>query len=64
MGATHVAFTLADARDQILARAASAIPATAAPRTANADDQDLSEHLARAGQRADWAVRAVGPLGL
>ncbi len=32
VGATHVAFTLADARDQILARAASAVPATAAPR--------------------------------
>jgi hypothetical protein len=29
VGATHVAFTLADARDQILARAASAVPATA-----------------------------------
>ena len=28
-GATHVAFTLADARDQILARASSAVPATA-----------------------------------
>ncbi len=26
VGATHVAFTLADARDQILARAASAVP--------------------------------------
>ena len=31
-GATHVAFTLADARDQILARAATAVPVTAAPR--------------------------------
>ncbi len=30
VGATHVAFTLADARDQILARAASAVPVTAA----------------------------------
>jgi predicted PurR-regulated permease PerM len=29
VGATHVAFTLADARDQILARAASAVPVTA-----------------------------------
>ena len=29
VGATHVAFTLADARDQILARAASAVPMTA-----------------------------------
>ena len=29
-GATHVAFTLADARDQILAKAASAVPVTAA----------------------------------
>ena len=29
IGATHVAFTLADARDQILAKAASAVPATA-----------------------------------
>ncbi len=29
-GATHVAFTLADARDQILARAASAVPAATA----------------------------------
>jgi hypothetical protein len=28
VGATHVAFTLADARDQILARAASAVPVT------------------------------------
>jgi len=30
VGPTHVAFTLADARDQILARAASAVPVTAA----------------------------------
>ncbi len=30
VGATHVAFTLADARDQILAKAASAVPVTAA----------------------------------
>ena len=30
VGATHVAFTLADARDQILARAASAVPVTLA----------------------------------
>ena len=30
VGATHVAFTLADARDQILARAASADPAATA----------------------------------
>ena len=30
VGATHVAFTLADARDQILARAASAVPVPAA----------------------------------
>ncbi len=30
VGATHVAFTLADACDQILARAASVVPATAA----------------------------------
>ena len=30
VGATHVAFTLADARDQILAKAASAVPATPA----------------------------------
>ena len=30
VGATHVAFTLADARDQILARAASAVPMTVA----------------------------------
>ena len=29
VGATHVAFTLADARDQILARAATAVPVTA-----------------------------------
>ena len=29
VGATHVAFTLADARDQILVRAASAVPVTA-----------------------------------
>jgi hypothetical protein len=29
VGATHVAFTLADARDRILARAASAVPMTA-----------------------------------
>ena len=28
VGPTHVAFSLADARDQILARAASAVPAT------------------------------------
>ena len=31
VGATHVAFTLADARDQILAKAASGFPLTAAP---------------------------------
>ncbi|MGZ3303186.1 MAG: AI-2E family transporter [Isosphaeraceae bacterium] len=36
VGATHVAFTLADARDQILARAASAVPATVVPATATA----------------------------
>ncbi len=30
VGATHVAFTLADARDQILAKAASAVPVTTA----------------------------------
>jgi predicted PurR-regulated permease PerM len=36
VGATHVAFTLADARDQILARAASAVPVTAAPAMAAA----------------------------
>ena len=30
VGATHVAFTLADARDQILTRAASAAPLTVA----------------------------------
>ena len=34
VGATHVAFTLADARDQILARAASAVPVTAMTRDA------------------------------
>jgi hypothetical protein len=34
VGATHVAFTLADARDQILARAASAGPVTAMAATA------------------------------
>jgi hypothetical protein len=34
VGATHVAFTLADARDQILARAASAPPAVATAVTA------------------------------
>ena len=28
IGATHVVFTLADARDQILARAGSAVPVT------------------------------------
>ena len=61
VGATHVAFTLADARDQILARAASAVPVTAT--TANAEDRELSEHPARAGQRADEAVEAVEPVG-
>jgi hypothetical protein len=35
VGATHVAFTLSDAREQILARAVSAVPATpATPATA------------------------------
>jgi hypothetical protein len=34
VGAAHVAFTLADARDQILARAASAGPVTAMAATA------------------------------
>jgi len=34
VGATHVAFTLADARDQILAKAASAVPATGMTATA------------------------------
>ena len=54
VGATHVAFTLADARDQILAKAASAVPVMAATAmTADAEDRDPSEHLARAGQRAD-----------
>jgi hypothetical protein len=33
VGATHVAFALADARDQILARAASAVPLSAMPAT-------------------------------
>ena len=36
VGPTHVAFSLADARDQILARAASAVPATVVPATATA----------------------------
>jgi hypothetical protein len=31
VGPTYVAFTLADARDQILARAASAVPAAVVP---------------------------------
>jgi predicted PurR-regulated permease PerM len=48
VGATHVAFTLADARDQILARAASA-----APVTADAEDRDGLEHLAGADLPAD-----------
>jgi predicted PurR-regulated permease PerM len=34
VGPTHVAFSLADARDQILARAASTVPATVVPATA------------------------------
>ena len=62
VGATHVAFTLADARDQILARAASAVPATAM--TADAGDLDLTEHPCRADLRADSAVKAGEPLGL
>jgi hypothetical protein len=62
VGATHVAFTLADARDQILARAASAVPVTVM--TANAGDRDLKEHPRRADHRADAAVIAVGPVGL
>ena len=37
VGATHVAFTLADARDQILARAASAVPV---PVDSDGDDDD------------------------
>ncbi len=61
VGATHVAFTLADARDQILARAASALPVT--PMSANAEDRELSEHHPRAGQRADETVETVEPLG-
>ncbi len=36
VGPTHVAFTLADARDQILARAASVVPVTEVPATATA----------------------------
>ena len=36
VGATHVAFTLADARDQILAKAASTVPVTAKPAMAAA----------------------------
>ena len=36
VGATHVAFTLADARDQILARAATVVPVKAAPAIAPA----------------------------
>jgi predicted PurR-regulated permease PerM len=63
VGATHVAFTLADARDQILAKAASAVPVTAAM-TAEAENRDPLEHLARAGQRADGAAKGVGPFGL
>ncbi|MGO8898490.1 MAG: AI-2E family transporter [Isosphaeraceae bacterium] len=36
VGPTHVAFSMADARDQILARAAPAVPATVVPATATA----------------------------
>jgi hypothetical protein len=54
VGTTHVAFTLADARDQILASAASAVTVTAATaKAADAEDPDLAEHLARAARRAD-----------
>ena len=62
VGATHVAFTLADARDQILARAASAVPATAATVTTDAEDRDLLEHLARAGQPADDHRQSSGKI--
>jgi predicted PurR-regulated permease PerM len=54
VGATHVAFTLADARDQILAKAASGAPVTSAmTMTANAQDRDVLEHPARADLPAD-----------
>ena len=56
VGATHVAFTLADARDQILARAASAVTAT----TADAEDLKPLEHLARVGPRADDPLPGPG----
>ena len=44
VGATHVAFTLADARDQILARAASAVPVTVAT-TITATTKGCSESV-------------------
>ena len=56
VGATHVAFTLADARDQILARAASAVTAT----TVDAEDLKPLEHLARVGPRADDPLPGPG----
>jgi hypothetical protein len=46
-----VAFTLADARDQILAKADSATPVIAA--TADAADRDTFDHLAQAAFPAD-----------
>ena len=47
VGATHVACTLVDARDQILARVASTVPVAAM--TADAEHPERSEHLPRAG---------------
>jgi predicted PurR-regulated permease PerM len=64
VGATHVAFTLADARDQILARAASRVPVMVATATADTEDPDISEHPPPVGQRADGTAKADEPLGL
>ena len=49
VGATHVAFTLADARDQILARAASAVPLAVANGD-NRDDEGLSQAAISSGE--------------
>ena len=59
VGATHVAFTLADARDQILARAACAVPMSA-----DTGDRDPSEHPPRTVKQADGTVKAIEPIRL
>ena len=55
--AAHIAFTLTDARDQILKRAALAVPSTG-KMTADADDRDLVDHPFQAAPTSEGRLDA------